>query len=529
MSEAPAPRRLDERLRDPGFTPGARHFPELFEALASDKERAELAARVLARAGLPAAREALARWPSAVPPARSRLIDVVGRVARVSAEPELVAAIRAALDDADPRTRRSAIRAAVHAPWPELEARLVARWAGAALEERRTLAAALGKIGGRAALDLLSTAIAGDPELERIVAKSKLMLARTLGRTERSRVALDRPLPETASLVLRCRAGVGRILAEEARDVAAVARVEDDEVELPWQGAFGDLLRVRTALDFALTVPLARGSSLEARIVETLAAPAVRRRLAAWTDGTVRFRLAWLAGGHRRATVWRLARAIGERAPELVNDPTRAPWEFVVDERRARLLLCPRGFDDPRFAHRVQAVRGASHPTLAAALAREAGAHEDDVVWDPFAGGGLELIERARLGPWRALHGSDADPGALAVAAENFAAAGVKPTSLVQADARSHRVPDVSLILTNPPMGRRVARHGGLVDLLREFLTNAHRNLRVGGRLVWLSPFPERTARAAISLGFDVSRRETIDMGGFPAELQHCRKLPRRP
>ena len=49
-------------------------------------------------------------------------------------------------------------------------------------------------------------------------------------------------------------------------------------------------------------------------------------------------------------------------------------------------------------------------------------------------------------------------------------------------------------------------------------------NLARGGRLVWLSPLPDRTARAARAVGFDVQRRESIDLGGFHAELQHCRK-----
>jgi hypothetical protein len=38
--------------------------------------------------------------------------------------------------------------------------------------------------------------------------------------------------------------------------------------------------------------------------------------------------------------------------------------------------------------------------------------------------------------------------------------------------------------------------------------------------MVWLSPFPDATARAAGDAGLDVERLETVDLGGFTAELQ---------
>src|SRR5262249_60017045 len=109
----------------------------------------------------------------------------------------------------------------------------------------------------------------------------------------------------------------------------------------------------------------------------------------------LRFRLAFRAGGKRRAAVWRVAEEVSRRAPELVNDPTASPWTAEVLEAPGlvRIELVPE-IADPRFAYRAGDVPAASHPTIAAALVRVAGARHDDVVWDPFVGSGTELCER---------------------------------------------------------------------------------------------------------------------------------------
>ncbi|MFO0632585.1 MAG: hypothetical protein U0168_07035 [Nannocystaceae bacterium] len=149
---------------------------------------------------------------------------------------------------------------------------------------------------------------------------------------------------------------------------------------------------------------------------------------------------------------------------------------------------------------------------------------------DPFVGAGAELIERARLGPYRALHGSDLDEAALAIAADNLAAAEVAHATLVRADARHHRPPlPPTLVLTNPPMGHRVHTGGAqaLAELLDAALSNWLRQLvsdrDAHGRVVWLSPVPERTAanpRARVLL------RRAVDLNGLAAELQVLQVRP---
>src|SRR5205085_6866374 len=85
--------------------------------------------------------------------------------------------------------------------------------------------------------------------------------------------------------------------------------------------------------------------------------------------------------------------------------------------------LRPRLSPDPRHAHRLADVPAASHPPLAACMARLAGRQENESVWDPFCGSGLELIERALLGGVRRVFGSDRSAEAVAITGRNFAAA----------------------------------------------------------------------------------------------------------
>jgi len=196
------------------------------------------------------------------------------------------------------------------------------------------------------------------------------------------------------------------------------------------------------------------------------------------------------------------------------------PHRASVDVAALSLLAgACRDAERLRFDYRARDVPGASHPTIAAALARIAGAQPDDVVWDPFAGSGVELIERARIGPWRELHGTDLDARAVGAARENAERAGV-PLNVRQADARTHRVHGLSVVITNPPMGRRVLRARGLSGVLCQVVRNVAAQLGPGGRMVWLSPFPEVTARAAIDAGLRAERLGQVDLGGFGAELQ---------
>jgi len=126
--------------------------------------------------------------------------------------------------------------------------------------------------------------------------------------------------------------------------------------------------------------------------------------------------------------------------------------------------------------------------------------------------------------------GSDHDPRALAVAKANLDAAGAREVILFEGDATRDTPPGAAptVIVTNPPLGRRVQRSVTLAPLLDRFVDHAFHVLAPGGRMAWISPFPLRTRAVAAAAGFLLARTLEVDLGGFAAELQVLRK-PGRP
>ncbi len=513
-------------LDDPGFVPGASHFPALFSLLAqASREETPRLERVLARAGEHAVEAVLAELPRTTPAGRARLVSVLGRLA----DPRATEALRAALRDPEPLVVRRAATALGKLPFDAAaEADLRAAWPDADGTLRRVLADALGKVGGSDALRLLRAETSSDAELSRLVKKALQLLERRASRDTPSAIRTDAELGRTLSLLAECRAGLAELLASELAPLGNPSVRSPGLVELPFAGRLDALFIARTALGFGLRIalPPARDEATADAVARALASEPARTALRAWTDGSARYRVSFSEGGHQRALVFRIVEAVRSRSPELVNDSRAASWELVVVRRPEEryLVLVPLAFEDPRFSYRMRDVRAASHPTIAAALARTAGARPADVVWDPFVGSGLELVERAKLGPYRALYGSDLDAAALDATRENLAAAGVR-AELRAGNATELRPEGVSLILTNPPMGRRLVRDRSLGTLLDAFVAHAARVLVPGGRLIWLSPLPDRTRKVAHEVGLRTTPGGTrVDMGGFEAELQRFQK-----
>ncbi len=522
-------------ILDPGFTPRARDAEALVALLAAgDEGTTKAAERALLRLGTAAISPAVAGIANVEGQGRVALLRLLGRLD--AADPALSAALVAGLGDGDERVRRASAIALGKVEPPGAEEALVAavRREGSA-SVRRALIEALGKVGGDAARAVIAAeAERGDPDVARERARAALRIDRAAARTEPSVVDLTRTA-ESLRVSLRCRAGLEPLLLAElppalgarvVRDASGGARIEGT-----LRGAPASLFAARTMLTFGFPLPVVRAADDPApAVIAALTAPRTLAILRRFTVGPIRYRLSFPAGGKRRATVWRIAEEAAARVPELVNDPVESPWEVVVheDPGAVRVELCPNA-PDPRFTYRRADVPAASHPTIAAALVRAAGVRPDDVVWDPFVGAGLELCERALAGPYVRLTGSDIDEAALAVARANLEAVGAHDVTLIQGDATRLRPPRPSptLIVTNPPLGRRVQRSADLGPMLDRFLEHAAGVLAPGGRLVWISPFPERTRGVAAARGLSVSRVLRVDMGGFPGELEVLEKPAR--
>jgi hypothetical protein len=522
------------RAADPGWTPSARELPALLAALAaSPDDAAPTLERALLRRAAEAGPLAVAALPTASPAGKVRLLRLLGRLITSGAAPAGGSdAAVAALVAPEPAVRRQAARA-LGGLRDATDATVGALAAALDSEDRpdvrRALIDALGKLGGEVAAAALAAVADDAPATAARLERARLAATRAAHRPVASHVDPTARPPAPIDVIVHCRRGLAPLVADELRGVRP--RILDD-ARVAVRLAASPLAplaasRMMLRLGIPLATPRATAADPAAAIVAALAAPATRALLAALTVGPIRYRLAWDDGAHRRALTLRIATGVAAAAPELVNDPSEPTWQVRLALAPALAIeLEPRRLPDERFAYRVRDVPAASHPTIAAALARlavqHAAAPAADVVWDPFVGSGQELVERARAAPVAELFGTDVSADALAAAGANLAAAGVTAV-LTRADAVGHRIPGLTCIITNPPMGRRVAR-GTARALLERFVDHAAAALSPGGVLVWISPFGRDTDARAAAAGLELVASHTVDLGGFDGELQVLRR-----
>jgi len=530
---------IEQALADPGFTPRAEDVPNLLEWVAEGGARADLAERALLRLGPTGGQAAALHAREAPASARARLTRLVGRAASRAGGEDLAEFLFERLRDADERTRRAAATALGKAHPQGAEAALLeALKQEASPSVRSAVVEALGKVGGADALSALSRLESG-LDASRAGTKAKLIVSRTLARATPGAIDPSREAPSSLPVTLRCRAGLEGLLASEVSADLTPSLVTTGpggpRVEATLKGRLDSLFEARMMLSFGFPLPeIDLGDrELSAVVADAITQPEAFTIFHHFTEGPVRYRIEWTGGGKRRAVVWRIAAAVAQRArleQRLINDPTASLWEVLLYEAegKLRIELSPK-LKDPRFTYRRGDVPGASHPTIAAALVHVGGVRPDDVVWDPFVGAGTELCERAIAGPFQLLIGSDRSSSVLPVAHENLISAGVheKQITLLRGDATTLAPPGrPTLIITNPPLGRRVQRTADLAPMLDRFFENAAVRLAPGGRLVWFSPFPARSEVVARRSGLDLWFTQDVDMGGFTARMQAFRRGP---
>jgi 23S rRNA G2445 N2-methylase RlmL len=227
-------------------------------------------------------------------------------------------------------------------------------------------------------------------------------------------------------------------------------------------------------------------------------------------------RVVELGIAERRDHTWRL-------------DEDAADVEFWATQIGGELLLGIRLSDeqmrhrDYKIAHRPGSLR----PAVAAAMAWLSDPRDDDIVLDPFCGVGTVLIERAHLGRYRNLIGSDRDPGAIRAARENIGPR-FKPVELHDDwDAGALPLADasVSKIAANLPWG---LRHGSHVVNRRRYgdwLAEMNRVLAPEGKMVLLTAewrlMRDLTERGAVA----IEKMWRVTVLGAPASLYLCKKV----
>lgn len=517
------PRDLRSLLEDPGFTPkrsdlGA--LVELWQNSEGDLEKRARTALLERKDDLLGVLQP--RFASASETARVAYLRLLGRAPHTS---DLRAFFVSALEEPSARVRREAIvqlgkSRATHTE----EARLLkhleqvsARTKKGAhaddVAEERALVHALGKTGGEKARAALST----HEGLSKEAGEALHRLDRTaLRESDPGSIRTDATWQQCI-VHFFCRPGLEPLLAEELSSLGVrIREVGTSFVAGETGGSLAHLARARifTHLAFASTIRSRETSSLAA----ALGGPEshLRRLTRALTEGPLRYRLSFADGGHRRALVREVAGQVKALWPEATNDPTETLWDFSVDGEQ--VFAIPRGGWDKRFSYERPALPASTHPTLAAALTWLGSKQPSDIVWDPFVGAGTELRERALRGPYTTLLGTDVNESALDLAKQTLSGLGHVELSCV--DACEASFTNVSLILTNPPMGRRI-RMEGTKSLLVRFIGRAYAALSPGGSLVWYAPFPEALNTAAVAVGFRKKRGLAVDLGGFEVELAH--------
>ena len=476
------------------------------------------------------------RFNAADPKARFQCVAVIRAVAVVFAESGPSAELstvknwlRTLLNDPEEKIRRYAIAAL-----PKLarddddEKQLLAlNKKSASAREQKHLASALGKIGGAETLRQSSSL---PPEtIQRIQA--------TITRAEKpSAIKLDASFtkPQQIEILLHCRAGLEKILHDEVtvfipshkqfKHRATKTALVILTATAPF--TLAQLLKLRCFDSFGFSLGATRDQTTLS-IANLATSPLALQILKTFTQGPIRYRLDFAHEGHQRAAVRELSTCIYEKSPDLLNGGGDTPWTLEIRSanRANRLELVPKILPDPRFAYRRRDIPAASHPPLAACMARLAGPRQNEIVWDPFCGSGLELIERSLLGGVKKIIGTDLSPGALQIAEQNFTAANLAKiqTQFVTTDFRTFASGPVTLIITNPPLGRRVPIPN-LPQLIQDLFEAAARHLVPNGQLIFVNPL--NIVPKCEALKRDLS--QLIDFGGFHCRLEKYTLRPGR-
>ncbi len=409
--------------------------------------------------------------------------------------------------------------------------------------EQRHLGRALEKVGGLATLVATKRGISL-PSLSEQKVKAAVM------RKEKpSVVRMQALLPADPSwkIFLRCRRGLEKIVREEAeellpKEIFLMGEVKPGCLTLmplkPFSLALLYKLRCFATVGFSLGSVSDGDAQWVEKIASTIGSAKTRTIMLAATEGAARYRLDFAGRGHQRGTLRQVVDRAYSLSSQILNDAREAPWSIDVipvglggsleaTARESSLELRPRLYPDPRLFYRRDDIAAASHPPLAACMARLAFEPDQKVIWDPFCGSGLELIERSLLGGVIHAYGTDLDPKAIEVARVNFVAAQLDSTlaeftcSDFRGACKTARIQpgSVSLIITNPPLGRRV-RVKDMQGLFADLYAASGRALRSGGRLIFVNPLRSGPSERFFKLEY----RQSVDLGGFNCRLELYRK-----
>jgi precorrin-6B methylase 2 len=394
----------------------------------------------------------------------------------------------------------------------QAEAALIDLWKNEKRDDQlRVLAAALGRVGSADSQPYLKACASSAPLVQREVARalSAISSRHMRAHSGEGRIDGDKILTDT-KVRLRCRTGLTDVLLTNLPTTIQNPHVcAPGQIDADLNGALNSLFECRLWSDAVLCVPNAGVNAEQFAIALAGSAGVLLRNL---TVGAPTWRLN--LPNASRGQLLDYVRAAQRAVPDLPNSPERAVWELRPNH--TDLEIVPRFWPDPRFKYLRATIPGMTHPPLAAALAALSEPRVDDVVWDPFCGTGTELAERAKAGPYAKLIGSDRDATAIAAARQNLQ--GIERLELHIGDALKLKLANVTVLLTNPPYGRKV-QGGNTANLLHDLFEHATK-LMPRGRIVICSPMPQQTWQWASKLGWKGVARHSVGTEGHLLEAQ---------
>jgi tRNA (guanine6-N2)-methyltransferase len=204
----------------------------------------------------------------------------------------------------------------------------------------------------------------------------------------------------------------------------------------------------------------------------------------------------------------------GECVIRLRRTPESSGWDVLIRLGNRPLSARPwRVADHP----------AAANATIAAAMVRLSAPHDDERVANPMCGSGTLLIERLLARPAARAVGCDIDPGAIAMAGRNLAAAGLAG----RADLRATGIEDddwlsggpYDVLFADPPWGDKTGHHDTNEELHATLLRRTGQAARRGARLVVLThevKIMTRCLRLAADTWRPVSETRVFQKGHHP-------------
>jgi tRNA (guanine6-N2)-methyltransferase len=309
-------------------------------------------------------------------------------------------------------------------------------------------------------------------------AAGRRVVAGELARARSARELARRSVPD--------RAGMSIFVAPRVEPLRDVRSAED---------VFAIVGHRRGLAGDAAALERVRGVARDAPFVEQGLMAHVRMLPGARAGRRLRFRvIARMAGDHEFRRV-DFKRAIeqgildrGDHAWRLSEEASDIEFwaTMFADEVILAMRLSNEGMRHREY--KVAHMPGSLRPSVAAALGWLSEPAPDDIVLDPLCGAGTVLIERAHMGRYNLLIGSDHDRSALEAVRTNIGPR-YKPIELHPWDAVAIPLPDrsVSKIVTNLPWGIQHGSHEENRRLYPRLMAEFKRLVRKGGLIVILT------------------------------------------